>query len=100
MSKVAHCRQMNPVVGVAEAMIERCRRQRRSFSQVTQAESNEEDWKRPKTSLQKAAERRESIKRNGDIRHNQKLLSVVLCESHLEPEDSPKANKAESWWML
>lgn len=47
MSKVAHCRQMNPVVGVAEAMIERCRRQRRSFSQVTQAESNEEDWKRP-----------------------------------------------------
>lgn len=89
MSKVAHCRQMNPVVGVAEAMIERCRRQRRSFSQVTQAESNEEDGKR-----------RESIKRNGDIRHNQKLLSVVLCESHLEPEDSPKANKAESWWML
>lgn len=48
MSKVAHCRQMNPVVRVAEAVIERCRRQRRSFSQVTQAESNEVDWKRPR----------------------------------------------------
>lgn len=45
MSKVTHCQQMNPVVEVAEAMIERRGRQRSSFSQVTQAESNEQDWK-------------------------------------------------------
>lgn len=32
-----------------------------------------------------------------DIRHNQRLHSVVLHESHLVPEDKPKANKAESW---
>lgn len=36
---------MNPVVGVAEAMMER-RRQRGSFSQVIQGESNEEDRRR------------------------------------------------------
>lgn len=48
MSKVTHRQQMNPVVGVAEAMMERRRTQRSSFSQVIQAESNEEDWRREK----------------------------------------------------
>lgn len=72
MSKVTRRQQMNPVVGVAEAMMERRRRQRSSFSQVIQGESNEEDWRREKllllgwrqeascgkTSIQKATERR------------------------------------------
>lgn len=48
MSKVTRRQQMNPVVGVVEAMMERRRRQRSSFSQVIQAESNEEDWRREK----------------------------------------------------
>lgn len=48
MSKVTRRQQMNPVVGVAEAMMERRRTQRSSFSQVIQAESNEEDWRREK----------------------------------------------------
>lgn len=48
MSKVTRRQQMNPVVGVAEAMMERRRTQRSSFSQVNQAESNEEDWRREK----------------------------------------------------
>lgn len=34
---------------------------------------------------------------HGDIRHNQRLHSMVLRESHLVPQDKPKANKAESW---
>ena len=46
VSKVTRRQQMNPVVGVAEAMMERRRRQRSSFSQVIQGESNEEDWRR------------------------------------------------------
>ena len=75
MSKVTRRQQMNPVVGVAEAMMERRRRQRSSFSQVIQGESNEEDWRREKarlllgwrqeascgkTSIQQAAERKMS----------------------------------------
>lgn len=46
VSKVTRRQQMNPVVGVAEAMMERRRRQRGSFSQVIQGESNEENWRR------------------------------------------------------
>lgn len=45
MSKVTRRQQMNPVVGVAEAMMERRRRQRSSFSQVILGESNEEEGK-------------------------------------------------------
>lgn len=71
MSKVTRRQQMNPVVGVAEAMMERRRRQRSSFSQVIQGESNEEKeailllgWRQEagcrKTSIQKAAERKMS----------------------------------------
>lgn len=37
-SKVIHCQQMNPEVGVAEAMKERTRRERSCFSQVIQGE--------------------------------------------------------------
>lgn len=48
VSKVTRRQQMNPVVGVAEAMMERRRRQRSSFSQVIQGESNEEEWRRKK----------------------------------------------------
>lgn len=48
VSKVTRRQQMNPVVAVAEAMMERRRRQRSSFSQVIRGESNEEDWRREK----------------------------------------------------
>lgn len=48
MSKVARRQQMNPVVGVEEAMMERSARRRSSFSQVIQGESNEVDWRREK----------------------------------------------------
>lgn len=39
-------------------------------------------------------------KRERDMRHNQRPCSVVLCESHLLPEDKPTANRAESWSTL
>lgn len=48
VSRVTRRQQMNPVVGVAEAMMERRRRHRNSFSQVIQGESNEEEWRRKK----------------------------------------------------
>lgn len=42
MSEVIRRQQMNPVVGVAGAMMER----RSSFSQVIQGESNEAEWRK------------------------------------------------------
>lgn len=47
MSEVIRRQQMNPVVEVVEAMMERRRRQRNSFfSRVIQGESNEEEWRK------------------------------------------------------
>lgn len=46
MSEVIRRQQMNPVVGVAGAMMERRRRQSSSFSQVIQGESNEAEWRK------------------------------------------------------
>ncbi|TWW72042.1 hypothetical protein D4764_16G0005390 [Takifugu flavidus] len=46
VSEVIRRQQMNPVVGVAGAMMERRRRQSSSFSQVIQGESNEAEWRK------------------------------------------------------
>lgn len=52
MSEVTRRQQMNPVVGVAGAMMEKRRRQRSSFSQVIRGESNEaESRKKPERLL-------------------------------------------------
>lgn len=109
MSEVIRCQQMNPVVGVAGAMMKRRRRQRSSFSQVIRGESNEAEWrKKPerllgwrrepgrvdKLQYMRATERKDEgegeksntergKKEEGDIRHNKRLHSAVLHESHL-----------------
>lgn len=46
VSEVICRQQMNPVVGVVGAMMERRRRQRSSFSQVIQGDSNEAEWRK------------------------------------------------------
>lgn len=60
VSEVTRRQQMNPVAGAAGAVMER-RRQRSSFSQVIQGESNEEDWRREKPSCCLGEDGRRSV---------------------------------------
>lgn len=73
MSKVTRRQQMNPVVGVAEAMMERRRRQRSSFSQVIQGESNEEDWRRERGAMRLLGWRQEASRGKTSIRKERRM---------------------------
>lgn len=72
MSEVVRRQQMNPVVGVAGAMMERRRRQSSSFSRVIQGESNEAEWRKKPEQLLRWRQEKGCVEKNFNTESNRK----------------------------